>query len=226
MAPTMNKDADHGEFTMTWDVSATDEVRAVLATRGTLEDSGRTQKFYGLGPVLVNGRLIFVLTGLPDSAGDAWAMLRSARQPGPAPPPKFLERQEKVGGAAGLGSIVTTLTGGNRRAIATYQAEISLDAKLWRGPVPRSADAVADARALRLGNASVDQVGYRFVESVGGLSEVSIVFLHDEQTHKVNVTARGPVKVEADFSLPVIVDACDLVLAHLFCPVEVADDTK
>jgi hypothetical protein len=225
--PALAKDAKRIEFGMSCDVPAVMELRALVAQRGRLEQSAPSQERDGyiFGPAVADDRLIAVFVFVPKADGEAFVVVRSTPKPKADPPAEILAFQEKIGGVSGLATLVTEMTGGARPAIARYSCNFRLDATLWRGPVPRALDETFDTQALRLGKAQVEEIGYRFTESIGGLQEVSVTYVHDGRpSYSLRIVARGPVKVEEGFQLPVIVGACDLVLTQLFCGVEGGTD--
>ena len=60
-------------------------------------------------------------------------------------------------------------------------------------------------------------IGYRFVEGVGGLEEVELVYMHEEDEYTVEIRARSPFQVVPPALVPwAIEELANLVLARFF----------
>ena len=75
-----------------------------------------------------------------------------------------------------------------------------------------------DAAACEFAAAvAVERVGYRFVEGVGGLEEVELVYMHEEDEYTVEIRARAPFQVVVPALVPwAIEELANLVLMRFF----------
>jgi len=221
-APTFDKDARAVELGLHFEVPLTTDLREALEQRGTreeIESKSGTRTSYQLGPVLRDQRLIFGFAAHAPEDNEVYLHLRMVNKPRAEPPENIVERSLKVGGAAGLHAIFAdAIAKAPMPPIASFILKFRIDAKAWRGPVPRPPHPEIDAAIAPLGQGVVEQVGYRFTQSVSGLDEVTVIYFHQGRPfYRVGVQARSPVRlVEETFRWPVVSDACDLVLGHLF----------
>jgi hypothetical protein len=113
--------------------------------------------------------------------------------------------------------------------IADLKIDVTLPATLaWCPGFPRRPDAMGsgiDAAALEFARSSgpegervaIERVGYRFVEGTGGLEEVELVYLHEEDEYTVEIRARAPFQIVLPALVPwAIEELANLVLTRFF----------
>lgn len=106
--------------------------------------------------------------------------------------------------------------------IADLKIDVTLPATLaWCPGFPRRPDAMGsgiDAAALEFARSvAVERVGYRFVEGTGGLEEVELVYLHEEDEYTVEIRARAPFQIVLPALVPwAIEELANLVLTRFF----------
>jgi hypothetical protein len=115
--------------------------------------------------------------------------------------------------------------------IADLKIDVTLPATLaWCPGFPRRPDAMGsgiDAAALEFvarssgpelaSSVVIERVGYRFVEGTGGLEEVELVYLHEEDEYTVEIRARAPFQIVLPALVPwAIEELANLVLTRFF----------
>jgi len=217
-APTFANDAQAVELSLSFDVPPRPELTTTLEDRGTRTEDPST--YYQLGPVLVSDEHLALTVAIPNKDGSEVSFyLRLMRKPPSAPPQTVIDSGARVGGPGGLHALLTdVIAAAPAPPIGSFNVSFGLSAKGVRGPVPRPPHADVDAAIAPFGQALVESVGYRFTQSVGGIEEVTVTYHHGKRpTYRLRLTGRGPIKeIDSTFRSPAIVDACDLVLAHLF----------
>lgn len=131
-------------------------------------------------------------------------------------------------GAPDSEEAVTQLFESLRRIVvdAPVTADLKIDVTLppslaWCPGFPRRPDAMGsgiDAAALEFAAAvTIERVGYRFVDGVGGLEEVELVYMHEEDEYTVEIRARSPFQVVPPALVPwAIEELANLVLVRFF----------
>lgn len=105
------------------------------------------------------------------------------------------ERIAKAGSASGLRATAFGLTD-EQPVVAEYSGTIRLLASGWRSPMaPRAVEhGTIESSALGIGDAAIEQVGFRYVSGAGGIQEVILIFDHVAEAYALSVDSRGGAK--------------------------------
>lgn len=200
-------------FWASWEVPATPELLAVIGARPVDEVAGPLP-VCGPARVDVNGKTLAVTLYVERLAERAFAVIYQVQK---------VELPADEGDEAGrLFEVLRGIVGG-AAVTADLKIDVTLPSSLvWCPGFPRRPDAMGsgiDAAALELtaSTVAVERVGYRFVDGIGGLEEVELVYMHEEDEYTVEIRARGPFQVVAPALVPWSVEElANFVLGKFF----------
>jgi|SRR5580704_2017235 hypothetical protein len=151
------------------------------------------------------GDLRFSLTVRPRPPGD--------------PPEHLTEHSTRLGGRGGLSAMLASSAPTiGAFHIRCFLSEDELRCPLLPAPVDEGS---AHAAALGIGEARLEQVGYRFENGAAGVEEVVVVYLHLRREYSLSISARGPLMLRSPRWLPFADDVVETALTTFFVPVEV-----
>lgn len=200
-------------FWASWEVSATPQLLAVIAGKPLEEGSGPLP-IRGPAVIAVNDRRFTVTLFAERVTEESFVVIyqvQTVHEGMPAADAVVGELFES------LEQIVE-----GRPVLADLKIDVTLPSTLaWCPGFPRRPDAMGsgiDAAALEFASAvTVERVGYRFVEGVGGLEEVELVYMHEEDEYTVEIRARSPFQVVPPALVPwAIEELANHVLARFF----------
>lgn len=150
----------------------------------------------------------------------AWS-LRVGTLAGPELPESARRVHEHLKGRRGLVETILRAAAGGAIPIANHEIRFLLDPEHWRCHLlPRPASQGSpDARVLDIcAGATMEYVGYRLHNGVCGIREFSIICMDhgDAQVYDVLVIATSPLKLAPGRWLPLVDDACELVVSRFF----------
>lgn len=196
-------------FWASWATAATPGLLAAIAGRSFVGVAGPLALCGPVG-VAVNERWFAVSLFAEQAAEDAYVVFyRVETAPAALPGGEEAER---------LFALLEQIVEG-RAVQADLKIDVTLPATLaWCPGFPRRPDPMIDAAALEFASAvSVERVGYRFVDGTGGLEEVELVYMHEEDAYAVEIRARGQFQIAPPALVPwPIEELANLVLARFF----------
>jgi hypothetical protein len=205
----------------TWATPFSDHVWAVLD--GLKRAASKEGDLLALGPVLPDEEDARTAEAVVHRRDDElhWA-LAVGPPPSAEPPTEVKEHDAKLGGRRGLSALLLGALPGGAPGIGAFRIRCFLPETGFRCPfVPASVgEGSAQAAALRLGEARLEQVGFRFENGAAGIEELAIVYLHLKKEYSLNVRAKGPLKLKSARWLPFADDVVETAASTLFAPVE------
>lgn len=142
-------------------------------------------------------------------------------KPSGEPPDDIKAEHERIGGRPGLIKMLEEIAPSPRIRTARFRVLCFLSHEDWKcrvlpeGPV-RGARHEA---ALRLGGpAYMEQVGYRYENGVHGISEVAIVYRHNEKEYAMTIRGNGLLRLEAERWLPYADELLNITTNTFFEP--------
>jgi hypothetical protein len=178
-----------------------------------------------------DGDVLILGPTLPDEADDRTANLavlhRDAElrwgltvEPRPAsdPPAQVVEHDARLRGRKGLSALLLDGLTRGLPAVGAFRARYLVPEADFRCQVVPAVVQRGSAHeaALRLGEAHLDQVGYRFAGGVSGIEEIAIIYLHEQREYSLGISARGPLKLASPRWLPFADDIVEIVLSTFF----------
>ena len=184
--------------------------------------------FLAFGPTLPDeqdDRLAKAVVHRQEDLSELHWTLTVERAPSEEPPQQAREHDRKLGGRSGLSRLLAEALARDVSAVGTFRARCRLPRSGYCCPtVPAMIEkGSAHHAALLLGEARLEQVGYRFDGGVSGIEEISIVYLHVPEEYSLNIAARGPLKLGSPRWLPFADDVVDLALSTFFVSKEVVE---
>jgi hypothetical protein len=206
-------------ITASWTTPFSDEVWKKLD--GLKHAASKEGDLVALGPTLPNAndeRTAEVVVHRP-AQGDLYFRLTIGPCPPGDPPEHVREHDTKLGGPGGLSALLASGAPG----LGAFRIRCFISEKELRCPsIPASVvEGSAHAAALRIGEARLEQVGYRFENGATGVEEVAIVYLHLRREYSLSISAKGPLKLRSPRWLPFADDVIETALSTFFLPVEV-----
>lgn len=203
-----------------WEANQSAEWLDILSP--VTDREGRPPKVFVGGPVRAWESVATVLVEKDTpSIGVMSCRLEVRPLPKTEPPARIIEEERKIDAAGGLDGLVSMCG----PCVATYVDITFVSAQHWTSArVPACAS--TDDPVCRLArSATVEEVGYRLDGGAGGLQEISLICVHDGGEYRLVLRLMASLKVPSDGPGGPVTDARSLVLATLFEPNQVQDDT-
>ncbi len=185
-------------------------------------DASKDGTFLAIGPTLPDEgdpRSARLVVHHHEEDSELHWMLTVERPPSGEPPERAKDHDRKIGGRTGLSSLLADALAHDVPAVGRFRARCRLLESEFRCPsIPATVEKgdPDHAAALLLGQARVEQVGYRFADGAGGIEEISIIYLHVQEEYSLNVAARGPLKLSSPRWLPFADNMVELASSTFF----------
>lgn len=193
---------------------------SVLGEYRLPDDTADSHLFVEVGPVLSENpadRIAFLAVGWNRSQDTLFSTLGLDPRPAGEPPQHVREASQRAGGIDGM----SALLGAAATIACTMSMRLELPGHRWRCPALTACAPDLDAPFSRLASAAKrEQMGYRFAEGIGGLSEVSVVYDHVAEIFVVQLLAKIAVSTAPGAWLTPEAPLASLVLDALFSVVE------
>lgn len=153
-------------------------------------------------------------------------MLVLVPKPSGEPPEAIKAENAKIGGRQGLIKMLEEIIPSPWTRAARFRVLCSLSQEHWTCRVlpTGSIQGVRHEAALRLGaQAYMEQVGYRYENGANGISEVAIVYRHEEKDYVVTIRGNGLLRLEADHWLPYADELLNMMTSAFFEPILVEE---
>lgn len=150
-------------------------------------------------------------------------------KPSGEPPEAIKAENAKIGGRQGLIKMLEEIVPSPWTRAARFRIQCVLSRLDWicRVLPPGPVQGTRHDMALRLGTpAYMEQIGYRYENGANGLSEVAIIYQHEENDYAVTIRGNGLLRLEAESWLPYADELVNMITDAFFTKPATAEGTK
>lgn len=212
-------------LTVGWSTDYSDKAIEFFKRENQSHRHSDSQIHFHLAPVLSDSDSAFMadialLTELEpqNNLTDLHWMVRIEPRPPHEPPKDIVELNERMGGWAGVLSLVEEVKPNQH---AAYSIKVDVDASNWRCrmiPRPVLPNTVDESIIAIAPDWQIEQIGYRQPTGKLGIVEFSIIFHHRPKCYRVWIQAVGGLDFNSTLLLPYAAKSIHSLMGYCFEP--------
>lgn len=214
-------------YNLRWEVPFSEDLFNEWTNKGELNVDEDGDSHLLLGPALPknDGECVAQLDLFHRvGEGSIRIIFTSFEKPDVPPPEEVVKKDAQIGGKVGLSSILDRLKQtkdivGRYNIGLTFEESNGWSCKVL--PVEVFDDPILKDLATTI---LTEQIGYRFVDGISGLQELSFIYFHNPKKFSVRAFVKGPVTISETLQSHVVTDLTELIKARFFALNDLEDE--